>query len=1042
MHEPRDAFNFSSPFIRRPVLTTMMVVILLVLGYTGFRKLSLDLFPNVEFPVVLVSVAYPGAAPQEIEALVTKPIEEAISSAGGLDELRSYSLEGLSWTIAQFTIETSAKLAAADLRDKVAAIRYKLPEDARDPTFQIFDPASDPIVNYALKGGDPRSLTTLLTEVIKPRIESIDGVAEVEMHGDRKREIQIQLEPERLAAFKLSLLSVFGALKQENYDLPAGSFREGGRDLALRAMGKFRSLEALATLQVPTPSGGHVQVRDLGRVVDTVQDPTTAAIINGERGLMFGIIKQNGANSAKVGDAVHKALDELKPALPPGVALLKSRDTSEFTKESNISVWEHMAVGGLLAVVVLFLFLRSKAATFIGGLAIPLSVVATFFFMDLAGFSFNMLTNLALSMVIGILVDDAVVDLENIYRHMERGQPGIPAAIDATQEIQLAVTATTLTIVAVFVPVGFMTGMVGKFFREFGLTVAFAVLVSLLIARTVTPMLAARMLRVKPNATGEDADTGFALAPHYKRVLFWALRHRRVVVALAVAAFVGGIALVPFIPKGFLTQADREEFSMVVEMPKGTSLDATVDSVMKVEALARKRPEVKNVFTFVGSRANADRGQLYAQLTPRHERKLTDVEVAQAIRDEAQKLPGMQTSVRVIGMVAQGDQNYPVNIEMLSDDLGALAASADRLMALLKRHQMFTDVDSTLAQARPEMQLALDRDRAADLGVTPAVVAQTLRLATIGDTATTYSEGDFDYDVRVRADPAVRDDLARLSALTIPVPGRGPVAVGAVTEVRTMAGFAEINRKNRTRVVSVVANLRPGVALGDALKLVGDLVPQAKIPPEVKVSHEGQAKDMRDVFTGLLQALGLAILFIYVILAVQFESFVHPFTIMVSLPLSVVGAFLALWASGTELGMMALIGVIMLMGIVTKNAILIVDFTITLRQRGMNRLDALLHAGPIRLRPILMTTAAMVAGMAPMAARIGAGSEFRYPMAIVVIGGLITSTLLTLLVVPVAYTIFDDFGAWVRRKMGWGESARIVGSHDDLEPERELVPLD
>ena len=467
----------------------------------------------------------------------------------------------------------------------------------------------------------------------------------------------------------------------------------------------------------------------------------------------------------------------------------------------------------------------------------------------------------------------------------------------------------------------------------------------------------------------------------------------------------------------------------MVKLPTGTSLATALMGVAKVEDIARKRSEVTNVFTLVGNRGTGDQAQIYAQLIPKDQRKLTDQEVAQAISDEAQhRLPGLQAQVRVIGMVAQGDMNFPVNIEVTSDDLDKLKQVSHQLMASLKQYPVFADVDSSLAHAKPELQLRIDRDRAAELGVTPAAIAQTLRLATIGDTTTTFTDGDFDYDERVRANPAIRDDLARLAALTVAVPGRAPVAIGAVTELKTAAGYSEITRQNRTRVVSVVANLRPGVPLGDGVGLAQKLASQIQLPPDVHVEFEGQAKDMGDTFTGLLQALALAIVFIYLILAVQFESFIHPFTIMASLPLSVIGAFLALWLTGTELGMMAMIGVIMLMGIVTKNAILIVDFTITLRQRGMSRMEALMHAGPIRLRPILMTTAAMVMGMLPMAFKLGAGSEFRYPMAIVVIGGLITSTFLTLLVVPVLYTVLDDVGAFVRRRLGFGESARIAGS--------------
>lgn len=1019
-----QGFNFSELFIRRPVLTTMMVLLLFVLGIIGGRNLPMDLFPNVEFPIVVVRTAYPGAAPQEIESLVTKPVEGAIAGAGGLDKLFSYSYEGVSFVVAQFRIEINAKMATADVRGKIAAIRGKLPKDALEPSIDVFDPQSQPIMNFALQGLDPTRLTTLLDQVIRPRLESISGVAAVQLFGDRKREIHIDLAPDRLAHYQVSLLTVFGALSQENFDLPAGKLVQGDRDLTLRAMGKFRSVEDLARMEVPTPLGWHAQLRDLGQVTDTIQEPGTSAFVNGEPAVVFNVIKQNGANSVQVGNAVKARLEEIVPLLPTSVRVVNTRDSTEFTKESNFSVWEHMAIGGGLAVAVLLVFLRSAAATFIGGLAIPLSIVATLYFMDLAGFSFNLLTNLALSMVVGILVDDAVVDLENIYRHMERGKERIQAAIDATAEVQLAVTATTLTIVAVFVPVAFMTGMIGKFFRQFGLTVAFAVLVSLLIARTVTPMLGARMLKVKARV-GAGEDTGFFLAPRYRTLLQWALGHRKTVVMLAVLAFAGGIGLVPFIPKGFMTQADREEFSLKIKLPKGSTLEATTKAARQVEAIVRKQPEVHGILTQVGSQNAVDEAQIYATLSDRGHRKRNDREVAQAARDEAQKLPGVRTETLILGMVGQG-ADPPVFIQFSSDDLDKLTRYSNALISYLKKRPQFTDVDSTLAQARPELRIAIDRSRAADLGVTPAGIAQTLRLATIGDTATTFTDGSFDYDVRVKADPAVRRDLAALEALTMPGHGRDPITVGAVTSISMAGGFSQIDRRDRTRVVSVLSNLRPGIALGDAMKVVREGVQSLNLPPEVRVEFEGQAADMKETFTGLLQALGLAIVFIYLILAVQFESFVHPFTIMASLPLSVVGAFLALWLSGTELGMMAMIGVIMLMGIVTKNAILIVDFTITLRQRGMERYEALMHAGPIRLRPILMTTAAMVMGMLPMAMRIGAGSEFRYPMAIVVIGGLITSTLLTLIVVPVFYTLLDDLAAWWRGKLGWQESVRVA----------------
>lgn len=1019
--------NFSEPFIRRPVLTSMLMLVTLVLGLMGLARLSVDLFPDVEFPVVVVSVAYPGAAPQEVEALVAKPIEEAIAGTAGLKSLSSTSREGVAIVVAQFRLDANPQSAAADVRDKVSALGERLPADARTPAVQVFDPASEPIMTFAFAGGRPDEVSVFLRERVRPRLEALPGVAAVRPFGDRTREVQVRLEPSRLAAARVAPMAILDALRAWNLDLPGGRIEEGGRWLALRTLGRARTVRELGDIGVRDMKGGSVPLSSVAHVEESFRRPVTAALVDGRPAVVFGIVKAQGANAVQVAARVRTTLDELRSALPEGVRLVTTRDQTEFIREANLSVWEHTAVGGLLAVAVLFLFLRSKAATFIGGLAIPLSIFGTFWLMQWAGFSFNQLTNLGLSMVVGILVDDAVVDLENVWRHLEQGKEPIRAAIDATAEIQLAVTATTLTIVAVFIPVAFMDGLIGKFFEQFGWTVAFAVLVSLLVARTVTPMLSARMLRPGATATATDHDTGFVWAGPYRRLLAWALRWRRTVLFGALAAFVTGLALVPFIPKSFLEQADAGEFMLTLKAPKGSSLQETLHLARGVEGLVRARPEVKTVMTQVGLRDQQDLAQIHAVLHPRGTRRLRDVEVAQEIRDRAQSLPGVRTSIMVIGAVAQGDQNYPIYVQFRSEDMGALAAATDRLVAALRRHPGLTDLDTSLGTARPEVRLLPDRLQMAARGLSPATVAATLRLATEGETATSLPLGGEDVPVRVIHAATVRGDASRWTELEVPGTA-GPVALGQVVEVRRGAGYAEIQRLDRGRVATVVGNLRPGMALGDGLEIVAREVRRLDLPPHLSVSLEGQAKDMAESFTGLVQALGLAILFIYVILAVQFESFLHPFTIMLSLPLSVVGAFWALFVSGTELGITAMIGVIMLMGIVTKNAILLVDVTLTYRARGMSVENALLAAAPVRLRPILMTTAAMVMGMLPMAFRLGAGSEYRYPMAIVVIGGLIVSTLLTLLVVPVAFAVLEGLGDRLRRRWGFAGNARIVGT--------------
>ncbi|MBM3260550.1 MAG: efflux RND transporter permease subunit [Candidatus Sericytochromatia bacterium] len=1013
--------NFSAPFIRRPVLTSMLMLVLAVLGAMSFGKLSVDLFPDVDFPVVVVTVPFPGAAPQEVEALVAKPVEEVMAGTPGLKALSSTSREGVAIVVAQFRLDADPQAAAADVRDKVAGLGTRLPADARTPAVQVFDPASEPIMTFAFSGGRPERVSAFLRERVRPRLEALSGVAAVRPFGERTREVRVLLEPSRLAAERVTSVAVLDALRAWNVDMPGGRVEEAGRLMTLRTLGRARSVEELGDIGVRDLNGGVVPLSRVARIRDDRRRPVTAALVDGQPAVVFGIVKARGANAVRVSARVREALAALEPELPAGVGLVSTRDQTEFIREANLSVWEHTLVGGLLAVAVLHLFLRSRAATFIGGLAIPLSILGTFWLMQRAGFSFNQLTNLGLSMVVGILVDDAVVDLENVWRHIERGEEPIRAAIDATAEIQLAVTATTMAIVAVFIPVAFMDGLIGRFFEQFGWTVAFAVLVSLLIARTVTPMLSARMLRPAVSGAGEDQDTGFRWAAPYRRLLGWALGHRRRVLAVALLSFVAGLALVPFIPKSFLEQADAGEFMLTVKAPKGSSLQQTLTLAQGVERLVRARSEVRTVLTQIGVEDQTDLARIHAVLRPRSERGLTDVQVAHAVRDEAQALPGVRTSVMVIGMVAQGDQNYPIYVQLRSEDLDALARISSRLVSALRRHPGLVDIDSSLGSARPELRLVPDRGRMAALGLSPGAVASTLRLATEGETATNLTLDDEEVPVRVALDDRVRGDALRWAALEI-TGLLGPVSLGQVVSVRRGAGYAEIERLDRGRVATVVGNLRPGMALGDGLAIVAEEVAKIDLPPEVTISLEGQAKDMAESFTGLVQALLLAVLFIYVILAVQFESFIHPFTIMLSLPLSVVGAFLGLFLTGTELGITAMIGVIMLMGIVTKNAILLVDVTLSRRAAGMAVEEALLAAAPVRLRPILMTTAAMVMGMMPMAFRLGAGSEYRYPMAIVVIGGLLVSTLLTLVVIPVAFAEAEQWAERFRRR---SDPARI-----------------
>ncbi|MFP5501360.1 MAG: efflux RND transporter permease subunit, partial [Candidatus Sericytochromatia bacterium] len=772
-------------------------------------------------------------------------------------------------------------------------------------------------------------------------------------------------------------------------------------------------------LPLQTPLGTTVSLGALGRVTLGAAEARSLAAVDGEPAVMLSVRKRADGNTIAVVEAVDEALHVLAPSLPPGVAVVTVRDGSAFIEASVEAVWEALIIGGVLAVGVIWLFLRDWRATLIGGLAMPLSVVAAFTFMQLAGFSFNLLSTLALSLAIGILVDDAVVDLENIHRHIQAGEPPLEAAINATGEIQLAVTATTLTIVAVFVPVAFMDGMIGQFFKEFGLTVAFSVLISLLVARTLTPMLAARFHGGQLPA--ESADGRLERA--YSRLLAWCLDHRRATVALGLATLALALALVPMIPKGFMTTADRGEFNLILELPPGASLETTAARADAVVEVLKRRPEVRHAFTQIGEGGAVDRALIGVELVERRARRLTDRQLARAVLPELRAVPGVAIRVEEIGMMGQSEQNLPLLVVLKGEDLTALERHAGEIARALAGAGGFVDVDTTAGRPRAELVARIDHARAAERGVNPALLAKTLRLATSGEVASRLNVAGEEIDVRVRAARSQRAADERLGALTVPARGGGLVRLDAVARVTREAGMTAIDHRDRSRTVAVTATLSPGYSVGDAPARAEALVAGLALPGSVEAAFLGQAEWMHETFGSLQGALLLAVVFIYMILATQSESFLHPLTIMLALPLSLSGAFLALFLGGKELGLVSMIGLIMLMGLVTKNGILLVDFTLQKQREGRSARRALLAAAPLRLRPILMTSTAMIFGMAPIAFEFGAASEFRSPMGIVVVGGLLTSTLLTLFVVPVVFSLFDDLA---RRLAG-----RPVAGHAD-----------
>jgi hydrophobic/amphiphilic exporter-1 (mainly G- bacteria), HAE1 family len=1019
--------------IKRPVFTTMVIVGLMTLGVLAFRNLGVDLFPNVEFPIVTVITPYPGAGPEEVEQLVSKQVEEAVSSINLVDEVRSYSRDSVSTVVIVFKLEADVKSAANDVRDKMAGIRGKLPKEIKDPIIQRIDPTAVPILTYAVSSKRPSIETRRLVEdVIKPRVESIDGVASVNVYGGQERELHVFVKRAQIDALGIPLAQVSQQIAAESFDLPAGRVTAGEKELTVKTLGRFRSKEELEGMVVATlANGSQVKLREVADVVDGFKEQRTRTRLNGEDSVVFEIQKQGGTNTVAISDSVYKRLDELKTSnvLPADVKLVKALDASSFIRKNISDVTEAILFGGAMAILVIFLFMLDWRSTLISSLALPTSIVTTFLVMWWLGFSFNMMTLLGLSLAIGLLIDDAVVVRENIYRHMEKGEDPITAARNGTAEIGLAVMATTFTIVAVFVPVAFMGGMIGKFFKEFGLTVAAAVLVSLFVSFTLDPMMSARVVKAiqpghherlkKHPVYGPIVRFYDSLDASYRGLLKWALEHRLTVVIGAVVLFVSSMMLVPMMGKEFFAPGDRGEFKVALEAPAGTSLDEMDRITKEAEQSIRQNPEVRSLYTVIGPSEEANKASIRVYTTKSKERKITQTEIKEQLRQGLAKMPALRFSLSDVGMVDSGTaQELPVTLYVRGDDYLALQKAAGEALAAMKTVRGVKDPDMSYRAGKPETNIEVDRAKAADLGVSLGSIAMTARLALEGDVVAKFREGDRDYDVRLQLTPEDRRSLATVNELNVPVTGRkmgaamaaGPrmLKIGEVAKINSGSGPATIERMNRQRQIILMSNTADrslGEVVADLEAMTGPIA-QAN---NVRFVFGGQTKNMKETFTNMLIALAVAILFIYFVLASQFESFIHPFTIMLALPLAIVGAFLLLFIADLPIGMPAMIGIILLMGLVTKNAILLVDYTNELRKKGKPMIEALLEAGPTRLRPILMTSAAMVLGMLPAAVVRGEGSEFRAPMSIAVIGGVITSTFLTLLVVPVVYTWMDRF---------------------------------
>ena len=1025
---------FTRVSINHPVFATMLMAAFLVLGLFSYNRLSIEQFPDVTFPVVVVQTDYPGASPEVVESDVTRKIEEQVNTISGINELSSRSYEGRSIVIVRFELTVDPAAAAQDVREKIALVRPSLRKEVEEPLITRFDPDDAPIMSLAVRSDrlSARELTTLADQIVKRRLENARGVGRVTLVGAVRREIKIYLKPAAMESLRIGVDQVISALRNENQELPAGSLLMREREQLVQVTGRFKTPSEFGRIIVARRGGQPVFLSQVASVVDGEEEQETSALVDGKRAIALDLVKAQGENTIEVVDRVKNAVAALQPELPQGVELDIVRDASTAIRNSVRSVQHNIFEGAALTVLIVFLFLSSWRSTVITGLTLPISLIGTFLAMYAMGFTINLVTLLALSICVGLLIDDAIVVRENIVRHQASGKDHKQAAFDGTAEIGLAVAATTFTIVAVFLPVGFMGGIIGRFFKQFGVTVAFAVTLSMFVSFTLDPMLSS--IWRDPDVHGPRGRGPIAmvlrvfqgamlrLESGYVALLRWGLKHRAATMVIALVAFFSAFPLIRLVGTEFVPQADNDEMFVQMYTPVGSSLEFTEQKMRQAEAAVREFPGVRYSYVTIntGNAPGKNYATLYASLTERNRRPMSVAQMRKPVRERLGRIPGI--TVTDIGTPTSVGSGKPVQASLQgadTEELERLAAVALKEMAAIPG---IVDLDTSSKPSKPTVSIEVNRALASDLGLGVAQISAALRPLLAGVAATTWrAPDDENYDVNVRLPQEGRGSLADLERLTLTTsqtdPDGGPrtVPLRQVAELKQTEGPTQINRKSLTREILLSANVQdaPPGTVGQEVQRRLDRI---DLPPGYRFVTGGATKDMLESFGYAVQALVLAVLFIYMILASQFGSFLQPIALMASLPLALIGVVLALLAWRSTLNMFSVIGFVMLMGLVTKNAILLVDFANQARRRGVERAQALLQAAEIRLRPILMTTLAMVFGMMPLAIGSGAGAEQRAPMAHAVIGGVMASTLLTLLVVPVLYTLLDDLAARIGRR--------------------------
>ena len=1070
--------------VRRPVFATVIVLLLTVVGGFSFFTLGVDRFPKIDLPTVTVSTSNQGAAPQEMETEITDVVEGAVNTVPGIDEMRSTSSQGRSNVTITFNLEKDPDTATQEVRDKVSTVINRLPDTADAPVVTKSDPDSQPVIQYAISA--PRSsieLSDLVERQIQERIESADGVGEVFTYGGRTRQIKVFIDPDRLRAYNLSVTDVVNALRTQNLELPGGRLNEGAKTVTLRTLSRVEKVAQFGDIVITTKNKYPVRINDVGRVEDTGAEPSSAATLDGVPSVSLGVRKQSGANTIAVINAVKQRMAEIQPVLPKDLKIAVTRDQSEFIENSLHAIEEHLVVGGLLAALIVFLFLWNFRSTLIAAFAIPTSIISAFAIISWLGYSLNQMTMLALTLMVGIVIDDAIVVLENIYRFVEeKGMHPFQAAIEGTREIGLAVMATTLSLLAVFIPVGFMTGIVGRFMSSFGLTSAAAIAVSLIVSFTLTPMLAARWIKppkklltpegmpetsvdaagagggdagghhVVPSHAHMDADTkedeahGAPQEHHSKegrfykpidRTYTWLLRlsmaHRWVVVVLCVAVIATIWPLYRWVGYNFLPDEDESAFQISFRGPEGMSLPATQSVLDRIARDVREQvPGVRNTLALAGfgRGGGPNGGNISVSLKPVKERKFSQTDLIQRARQVIQqrKFPkeyviGVSGTSSIGASIGLGRGGSSVGYFISGPDIQKLDEYSKRLVERIRQDKNFREPDRSLQLGSPEVRVRIDRERAADLGVKAGDVAQALNTLAAGQRVTTYSENSEQYDVVVQAEEEYRRSRESLKDFTVASSTAGSVSLDKLVSLEEGNSPASIDRLNRQRQVTVSAGVAPGASESDAVAAMQRYVAELKMEPGYRTGVTGQSKELARANRSFMLAFLLSFVFMYLILAAQFESFIHPVTILLTLPLSIPFALVSTLIAGQRLNIFSALGILLLFGIVKKNAILQIDHTNELRAHGMERYSAIIQANRDRLRPILMTTIALVAGMIPLIIGSGAGAATNRSIGVLVVGGQSLCLLLTLLAVPVFYSLFED----VKESRAWSSVGARLG---------------